>query len=76
MNKEFSNIIIEYREDNKISQRELAKRLDVHNSYISRIEKGIVKKVSLIFIYKLSLEIKIDFFDLVVIHLKDIYKSI
>ena len=67
MNNELAKIIIEYREKNKISQRELAKRLEVDNAYITRIEKGIIKKVSINLLYKISQELKINFFDLLII---------
>ena len=67
MNNELAKIIIEYREKNKISQRELAKRLEVDNAYITRIEKGVIKKVSINLLYKISQELKINFFDLLII---------
>lgn len=64
MNNELSKLLIEYRTKNKISQRELAKKLDVDNAYINRIEKGIIKKLSINFIYKISKELNMNYFDL------------
>ena len=47
MNNEVANLLIEYRKKENISQRELARRLEVDNAYIARIENGTIKKLSI-----------------------------
>lgn len=60
MKTEIAKTIIKYREDNNLSQRQLAKKLKIDNSYIARIENGEVKKLSIPFLIKLSEETKIN----------------
>ena len=64
MENTLAKIIIESREKEKLSQRELARRIDIDNAYISRIEKGEIKKPSIIILMKLSKELKINFINL------------
>lgn len=59
-NIELSTIVKETRENQKLSQRELAKNMKVSNSLISRIENGIIKKPSYEILIKLSNELKIE----------------
>ncbi len=64
MNNELAKLIKTSRIKNQLSQRELAKKMKVSNTIISRIESGMVKKPSLEIIIKLSNELKIEFHNL------------
>lgn len=64
MNNEVANLLIEYRKKENISQRELARRLEVDNAYIARIENGTIKKLSINLLGKISKELDISFFEL------------
>lgn len=56
------NIFIkEKREEQKISQRDLAKRLNISKSYINKMEAGISKKPNYIILLDLCKELKLNF---------------
>lgn len=65
--KKFSDIIKDGREKLGISQRELARRINIDNSYISRIEKG-QEKPSINFILKISKELNLDSIQLILMN--------
>jgi len=54
MNKELGNYIKEKREKLNISQRELARRINIDNGTIAKIEKGLVRKPSFETLIKLN----------------------
>lgn len=62
--KSLSEIIKESRNKLGISQRELAKRIGVDNSYIAKIESGITKKPSIAVLMDLANELKLNVFQL------------
>lgn len=64
MNIELGNYIKEAREEKGISQRELAKRINVDNALISKIEKGKVNKPNYLTLVKLCKELDLDLIDL------------
>lgn len=64
MNNTIANIIIENREKLGISQRELAKKLNIDSAYMSRIEQGKIKKISIKLLIDISNKLKISFIDL------------
>lgn len=59
-------IIKESRENKNISQRELARRLNVNNAVIARIENGETQKPSFQLLKGLCRELKINLYDLLV----------
>ena len=61
MKDNLSNLIEEKRKKVGISQRELARRINIDNAYISKIEKGEIKKPSINILYKICTELKINF---------------
>lgn len=63
--KKMAEIIKNAREQNNISQRTLAKKINVNHGLISKIEKGEIKKPSIEILSKLSTELKIDFYELI-----------
>ncbi len=64
MNTELSNLIKNKRIEKGLSQRELAKKINVDNATISRIESGLINKISFDIVSKLSKELDIDFLTL------------
>ncbi len=62
--KKLSDLIKENRNKLGISQRELAKIINVNDSYIAKIESDITKKPSVSVLIDLSTELKIDIFEL------------
>jgi transcriptional regulator with XRE-family HTH domain len=62
--KKLSDLIKENRSKLGISQRELAKRINVNDSYIAKIESDITKKPSVPVLVDLSKELKINVFEL------------
>lgn len=64
MNNKLSNIIIDKREKMKLSRRELARRIDVDQAYLARIEKGEVEKPSIKILLNLCEELNINFIKL------------
>lgn len=64
MSKSLGSIISVSREKKGISQRELARRIEVDNSYIAKIESGVAKKPMTDILYKLSKELDISLADL------------
>lgn len=62
--EKLNEIIKENREKKRISQRELARRINVDNAFISRIEKGIIKKPNIVILTKLSKELDINMYDI------------
>lgn len=62
--KKLCEIIKESRENKNISQRELARRLNVNNAVIARIENGETKKPSFQLLNGLSKELKIGLYNL------------
>ena len=60
MNTELAILIKETRTKKSLSQRELAKKINVDNATISRIENGSIKKPSIDILIKLSTELNID----------------
>lgn len=64
MNEELSKLIKEKRESNNLSQRELARKINIDNATLSRIEKGLVKKPDFEILFKISRELKIDLVNL------------
>ena len=64
MKKTLAEIIIENREKNKMSQRELARKINLNNAYLSRIENGEIKQPSVNIIMKISNELKLDTLEL------------
>lgn len=61
MNKELGNYIKETREELGISQREFARRINLDSGTMSRIENGLINKVSFDILLKLANEFKFDF---------------
>lgn len=55
-----ANIVKERREEKGLSQRELAKRLNINNSVIARIENGYTKKPTFQIVKGLSEELNIN----------------
>lgn len=60
MNKDLGNYIKENREKIGISQRELARRINISNKSINNIEKGLVNEVSLHILIDLANELKLN----------------
>ena len=63
-NVELGKFIKQNREKKGISQRELAKSVNVANSVISILENGEIVQPSILLVCKLSKTLDIDFFDL------------
>lgn len=63
-NMELSKIVKEQREKIGISQRELARRINVNNKTIHNIENGEIKKPNFLILMKLSNELKINLYTL------------
>lgn len=61
MNTELSELIKTRRIYKQLSQRELARKINVDNATISRIENGTIKKPTIDILIKLSSELEIDF---------------
>lgn len=79
MSNKLAELIKIKREAKKLSQRELAKKINVDNATISKIENGITKKPSIDIIMKLSNELEIStekLFDLSGYNFKEMFKSI
>ena len=66
MRKILNEIIIEERKKLGISIRELARRLDIDNAYLSKIESGKIKKPSIKLLADISDELNISFFQLLI----------
>ncbi len=64
MGKALGILISEERDKKGISQRELARRIDVDNSYIAKIESGAAKKPAADMLYKISKELDINLIEL------------
>ncbi len=64
MENKIAKIIIKKRQELGISQRELARRLNIDSAYMSRIEQGKIKKISIKLLIDISDKLKIDFIDL------------
>ena len=64
MNNKLSNIIINKRKQMKISRRELARRIEVDQAYLSRIEKDEIDKPSVKILFNLCKELNLSFIDL------------
>lgn len=64
-NMELSKIVKEQREKIGISQRELARRINVNNKTIYNIENGEIKKPNFLILMKLSNELKLNLYTLV-----------
>ena len=62
--KMLSDLIKNKRNELGISQKELAKRIDVNDSYIAKIESGVTKKPSVTILINLGRELKLSIFDL------------
>lgn len=58
-----ANVLRSIREENKISQEQLAFKAQLHRTYISQIERGL-KSVTVKTLFKLTkaLDVEIDFF--------------
>lgn len=65
-NMELSKIVKEQREKIGISQRELARRINVNNKTIHNIETGVIKKTNFLILMKLSNELKINLYTLAI----------
>lgn len=64
MNKNLGAYVKESRENIKVSQRELAKKIGVDNATISKIESGKIEKPSFEILIKLSKELNISIYKL------------
>lgn len=64
MNNKIGNLIKQKREEKNISQRELARRINIDNATISKIENGNIEKPSLEVIFKISKELNISIYKL------------
>ena len=64
MNNKIGNLIKQKREVKNISQRELARRINIDNATISKIENGNIEKPSLEVIFKISKELNISIYKL------------
>lgn len=60
INEKLGNFIKEQREKNGISQRELARNINVNNKTIHNIEKGLINKVSFDILIKISQQLDIN----------------
>ena len=60
INEKLGNFIKEQREKNGISQRELARNINVNNKTIDNIEKGLINKVSFDILIKISQQLDIN----------------
>lgn len=71
MNKNFNNILKTYREEKNFSQKEIAEKIGVSDSYYSRIEKGLKQslKPEKLFLLKKELEISEKDFKKLVLYL-------
>lgn len=65
MEEKLSDYIKNQREKLGISQRELARRIDIDNASISYIEKGRIKKPSIDVLVKISKELNLNIFKLI-----------
>ena len=65
MNEKLGKLIKDSREAKGISQRELARIVDVDNAAISRIEKGLVAKPNYLLLMRIAVELNINIVDLV-----------
>ncbi len=61
MNTELGELIKKIRMEKSLSQRELARRIDIDNAAISRIEKGLIKKPSSEILFRIYQELGINF---------------
>lgn len=61
MKNKLGNYVKESREKESLSQRELARKANIDNAIISRIEDGTTKKPSSEIIFKLCKTLKLDF---------------
>lgn len=64
MNIELCELIKNKRMSKELSQRELAKKINIDNATISRIENGTIKKPTIDILIKLSSELEINFSEL------------
>lgn len=79
MNNKLSELIKNKREEKGFSQRELAKRINVDNATISKIENETTKKPSFDILMKLSKELEINMdklIDLSGYNIKELFNSI
>lgn len=63
--------IKEYRQKNEISQRELARRLNIDSAYMTRIENNKIDKISIKLLNKICNELQLNFLQ----ELIDMYNS-
>ncbi|UFH31674.1 helix-turn-helix domain-containing protein [Chryseobacterium sp. C-71] len=60
MSKKIGLKVKKLREENGISQEDLAYNLEVSQSYLSKIENGLIKRIDFYFIQNISKYFKID----------------
>lgn len=62
--EELKDIIVNKRTEMKMSRRELARRINIDQAYLSRIEKGTIKKPSVIMLFKLCNQLKLNYWNI------------
>mgnify|MGYP004589792045 CR=1 FL=1 len=70
-----NDYIKEKREQLGISQRELARRIKIDNSTISYIETGRIKKPSISILVKISEELNLNIFELILMSCYENWKK-